>query len=577
MPSKAIKSLLGLRLPEAPEVSPEQRAVHQARVKQTQAGWPAWRKALVAGIEGVGNFGEGLLYDPTQPMPEGATPAYAAGALGAALPFAPKGIKGMYSRVERLAESLPNQIHPNKLLSILKNRVSGQEVEWRGLDKMLQGRSTPVTRGEVVRQLEQNPLDVNVVEYGESAPITSPRGGTATNYGGTYEMPGASNYRETLIQLDKPGAKGKTEDLADQLTGQRLAGTPSADFQDPHWDEPNVLVGVRHNERRLPPRPEQIPADKLSDVDPIEFGSKGRMLENVQSGWQQRGAHSGFAGDPIAKEAGFAEQELSTHIDNIKNELGQKTTEYNRLVPDLELGGINPEGDAQILAQRLWHEVYQNNRGDLERPYRDLVERSTSLDNAMDALARKSTEVVPDMPYKKIADPVRLGIRQQLLDIAHNRPDLEWLGIAPSSELRARGEVISPDFQDTLVPKVLSEELERVLGRPVPAKDAMWGRPQQTDLGIKPKVDINFEPLIGRYGGFTRRDHYPGEPNDLLSVLPGVGPDKQLHRTLVEQRPNVKAPIVRLTPDMLKMIREKGFPIAALLSMLQAQAMASTK
>ena len=559
---------LGINMPEAPQPTPEQEELHQQLVGREQAKDSPLRKAAQQMLLAPGEAISGLFSDPIQDLtPEQRNPAFAVGALGAALPFGPKGIKGMYSKAERLAEGLPKKVPVKEWMGILKNRarVHPEEVRWRGLDKLGEGRTEPIGRDEIIRQLEENPLDVKVIEYDKQPRIIGhdmggepieayPYRGRGTTYD-NYQMPGASNYRETLIQLPPKQDISRYGYIAPDSEAAQAAGV----FRDPHWDEPNPLVGVRHNERMLPTADDLAAnAENIAKQGYSMRGStglRGRMIENIQSGWQQRGQHAGFGSNAVASNR-IAERELA-----------RSRFEAARLARQVKADEItgNPGVDPRYVQGRF---------GDPEDPLiKELSMLQVEYDNALDAVQRLSTDPVPDMPYRNTTDPVRLGLRQQLLDIAHNRPDLEWLGIAPSSELRARGEVIHPRFQDETVPRVLEEELGRVLGKPVPAREAMWVRPQQTDLGIRSgrPPNYNFNPAMGRYGGFYTNAHDVGDLQaGIVHMLPGADRGALLNQ-LEQQRPNVQAPIVKLTPDMLKLIRERGFPIATIMAMLQAR------
>lgn len=569
---------LGVRMPQAPPLSPEQEALRQEMIRRETTRPPHGI------VENVHDFLGGLVGDPTQMH---RSTAEGLGMMAGSLPFAPKGIKGMYSRVEKIAESLPESIHPNKLLSILKNRASGEEVQWRGLDKMLAGRNQPVKKAEVVGQLERKPLDVKVVEKGGNWPGTGPLDeawdGLLESHYGNYQMPGASNYREALLQLpvSEELAKG-TYDPTRQ---------PNPIFQSHHWDEPNVLVHVRHNERHLPDAPltpeqqgvydELIAKNALGSAADLRAAQapKGRMLENVQSDWHQRGAHHGYIleGDEGLTKVG-GDPELQAAIDRNREDLERLSEQINALLPERVLVG-DGEDPARIIGQRAWWEM--TNHPDapyvnaIEPLQRELANQQVIRDHLTDQLTRASGEAVPDAPFKD--SWAELALKQQLLDIAHNRPDLEWLGIAPSSELRQRGEVISPEFQDVQLPRTLEKLVGQFGGKVEQAPIMEKGQPF-----LNPNTELypsgSSSTLVQRF--LTGDDP---NPTPIASVWPrGSGnaynPDKdagQLMAAIQRNRPELFQPeyieafLARLTPEMLAQIREKGFPL--LLAMLAAQ------
>ena len=613
---------LGINIPTAPEVSPEQQSLYREMATREQAKRPQWKRAISSGIEGAGNFLKGLgLSDPLTDTPQG-WPEFGGMAIGVAgLPFGPKGIKGMFSRTEKVAESLPGSVHPNKLAAILKNRASQEEVQWRGIDKMLaEHGNKPVAKQEFVEHLEKNPLDVTVTEKYEPSDAIDRQQGyfdleESTQYD-NYQMPGAKNYRETLIQLppkpDLPELQPETLNRlsrerfgrswieltpAEQNEGfpifQQAARSPSPAsqgvFQSHHWDDPNVLVHVRHNERDLRNTPdlttkverERGPAPQsnyigtiLGNGEPIASvyprrtpgpgvvpemrgeadallhqikqqlppPDRGRMLENVQSDWHQRGAHSGYAGS-VQGVNRLAEKELAqTRLDSTKVALQAKADEITGSK------GVNPR---YVLGSYTDLTSLQ---------YKELSQLQVEYDNALDAVQRLATDPVPDAPFKD--SWAELALKQQLLDVA-DRPDLDWLGIAPSSELRQRGEVISPEFQDVQLPNTL-EKLLKPFG----------GKLEQVDLGAGARGTMpryNFNPMMGRHGGFYTNAHDVGDLQaGIVDLLPGADRGQVLEQ-LMSQVPNPQSFIARLPPDLKKRIREQGFPLLTLLAMMNAQ------
>src|SRR3990167_6089121 len=162
--------LPGVTMPDAPQPSPEQSVLRDELAKREQAKDPAWKQMGQKVMTAPAEMLSGLFYDPTTPLTEDQrNPAFAVGALGAAFPFAPKGIKGMYSKAEKLISGLPEMVQPSKLNSLLRSGPSTEEVKWRGLDKFL-GSKKPVPKADLVKTLEENPLDVKLTRHGERRP-----------------------------------------------------------------------------------------------------------------------------------------------------------------------------------------------------------------------------------------------------------------------------------------------------------------------------------------------------------------------------------------------------------------------
>jgi hypothetical protein len=634
--SSEIMRILGVKMPKAPEVSPEQRQLHEELTKREMAKQGPVKRAVAGAVEGIPQFIKGLTSDPNMPRQEfDKTSGFGkAGMAASVLPFGPKGIKGLYSRVERIAESLPDKVHPNKLGTILRNRANQEEVSWRGIDKLMQDAGDkPIAKADVVSRLQEKPLDVKVIRKGDTGDWSKafedklnaldrlghqrtpeqdadyqrlidmenrhsdPGGRPNTTQYDSYQMPGASNYREDLIQLaEQPGQKIKTfkDGAFDDGNGIQHASVEHISdrpvFTSHHWEEPNVLVHVRHNERQLPtpndPDPKEAFTKALADTgSPPELltflengmrkvgkepkfpafpqGPKGRMLENIQSDWHQRGAHQGYRANQASPvevnqpELVEAERRLQNRIEAIGRQLGLPADDYSThevvdAASDLEnllTFRINNPVDAN--GAELIQEEYQR----LHDLHQEVREARMAYDNTQDAYYRKSNTGVPDAPFKD--SWAELALKQQLLDVA-DRPDLEWLGIAPSSELRSRGETISPKFQDEQLPRTLEKLLS-----------GFGGKVEKANLGIKPNKHINYNPDMGRYGGFAEESgEWIGVNADpIVSLLPGADRYK-MREDLINQLPDIQAFIARLTPEMKQQIKEKGFPM--LLALLYA-------
>ena len=104
----------------------------------------------------------------------------------------------------------------------------------------------------------------------------------------TYTLPGGENYRELLITLPERAAsrRAELEVIARSTVGlapaefEELQGIGRAEeresFTGGHFDDPNVLLHVRFNER--------------TDAD----GKRILFIEEIQSDWHQRGRKQGY-------------------------------------------------------------------------------------------------------------------------------------------------------------------------------------------------------------------------------------------------------------------------------------------
>ncbi len=324
---------------------------------------------------------------------------------------------GLFSRLDQAMQRLPALAHPSKVLSVAKNATSADEIGWRGLPEWLAGfGNTPVSRDAVQGFLADRPLDVHAQVLGE--PMAAPSGSgytfpplpghaDATKYS-QYQVPGGTNYRETLLTLPDAGEQGfqkliaqrdatqqaiyRAQPLTSQGHPDRFAPAPpelvqqyndlqtridamqGQQFKSSHFDQPNILAHVRSNERTLP------------------TGEPGRFLEEVQSDWHQRGKDNGYQ-QPIPPEGSMS---------------------WNDYVKAKGLSGS--------------HSVF----GDYTNP--DFAAWMKSYEQSVD-IANKNVSAVPDAPFKEQWPD--LALKQQLLDVA-TRPDLQWLGFTNGQTQAAR-------------------------------------------------------------------------------------------------------------------------------------------
>lgn len=210
--------------------------------------------------------------------------------------------------------------------------VKAEEIEWTGLKDWLDSKNPldKVTKAEVLAAIQ--PVEVRDVVKGKSeAAVKAFDGWTddqvrnhlldvmmideadvdaattradllalaednadldnaAPEYDGTpkyfnFQTPGGKNYRELLLALPD-SSKIEIDTFGDkrysQLTTEEKARVDSArnkmrsDFDSPHYDEPNILVHVRFNER--------------TDTD----GRRVLFIEEIQSDWHQQGREKGY-------------------------------------------------------------------------------------------------------------------------------------------------------------------------------------------------------------------------------------------------------------------------------------------
>jgi hypothetical protein len=221
-----------------------------------------------------------------------------------------------------------------------------------------------------------------------------------------YQLPGGENYQERLLTLPRgPVSRAAyakeyldfdpqaTPEIIDQAYARHLAGQGPITvrrgdtFTAGHWDEPDVLVHVRHNDRTLP------------------TGERGRFLEEVQSDWHQKGKKEGYQ-DPAKVQA------LKQAEDRLSVARRAQADAYERLRERVELLG-NPKPDDA--PEDVW-------------ALRDAWREATLETNIADTAYRdagRQTGSIPDAPFKESWPD--LALKQQLAEVADD-PNISWLG-----------------------------------------------------------------------------------------------------------------------------------------------------
>ena len=197
---------------------------------------------------------------------------------------------GMYSQAAQAAKALPqNKGTPQQMIASLKG-VKPDELKWSGVNDAFAGQPS-VTKDQLAQHFQ------------DALPSVEDHvlGGRQSNQEaqfGAHTLPGGENYREVLLSLptgmqaynsftkalrNKYG-EGGFDNLP--LTSEERTHLDNLvnhgediPFQDSHFpDTPNLLAHLRMSDRRL------------SDT-----GDKALHLEELQSGWGQRGRKEGFA------------------------------------------------------------------------------------------------------------------------------------------------------------------------------------------------------------------------------------------------------------------------------------------
>ena len=235
-------------------------------------------------------------------------------------------------------------------------------------------------KGEILPYVLNNPDKFNF-RVGNLTDFEKGKLGTKYH---SYQLPGGENYKEMLLTLPdkRPVYKAERDKIfadfdAGKMTRPEMEKSILAledklnmhkPFTSSHWDEPNILAHIRHNDRM---------------VD----GKKSLHVEEIQSDWHQAGRKQGYK---------LSEKQKSD-LDSIENKLTTKLSEA-------EIG--NPDID-NVLKVAVDKKVISSEDA---KNYKDYVKGENST--------------VPDAPFKKNWD--ELALKRML----HKAADEGYEGIS---------------------------------------------------------------------------------------------------------------------------------------------------
>lgn len=558
----------------SPGANPTQDLWAQEGQDKLRASRPSWANTLTdaanSGISGLLGF---------LGMGDNSHAARGGELLGAALPLSGV-IEGLPSRLKQAAESLPEVFHPNKALSVLKNMASPEEMAYRDVGPYLQAQGSRGTRTGLLQHLESHPEpQLNVKTLGEPA-FMDPRyteGGppeTPTKYQ-QYQLPGGNNYRETMIKLQPPVRPYDAEEAAlmakplDARTAEDYAalarrqenGTlapPAPTFESGHWDDPNVLVHVRSNERYLNGPSKYTYVDPATGEPSMAEGAvrqtnpKGRFLEEVQSDWHQQGNKEGYYTPP-------EKPVTAMQVDVAYSDFGNKL----RAMEDA-FANHPDKFDAAQQAVKSARDEWNRLRILYENP--------------------NDSNLVPDAPFKKSWPD--LALKQQLLDVA-KRPDLEWIGHTAGATQAERYNMASAvdnlDYSydseakdwrirgskggilNAHTPWIPNKDLEQWVGKGAAQalrdhRDSISTLQPKYENMIKGAIPIDTSINSSENSGM-QQFYDQTLPSKLQKLLKPFGGKVELSSIPVPGKGNVPAWIAKLTPEMKAAILKRGFPM----------------
>jgi hypothetical protein len=426
---------------------------------------------------------------------------------------------------------------PEQWLATTRNTagVKAEELEWLGLADWLKEQQGPVTRQAIADYVRANSIEVREVHKGAEAAADqrrydalhlvsmmrdlteaedqewsslrdrlNDRRAFGTRYN-KYQLPGGENYRELLLTLppeqrepvgDRYYAKEDGADdwnVYDRDTGEpttygtmthnrewaestaRSMNTPPGPpaFTSVHWDEPNVLVHVRFNDRTID-------------------GKRTLLLEEVQSDWHQAGRKRGYQGHTRADAE--IERDIETNL-----------AEARRLDPRLTREGVTADDwqafwDAHPDLDRRQSELYRE-RGVGGRAVPDAPFKTTWPELAIKRMLRYAAE----HGYEQLAwapgdvQAARYDLSKQIQEVAYHTD----LGHPHTGTLLAydheRNAVINRNLSDA------ARELPDIVGKDV--ADKLLAQKPKQHLGTN-RLTQSLRGLDLKVGGEGMRAFY---------------------------------------------------------------------
>jgi len=390
-------------------------------------------------------------------------------------------------------------------------------------------------------------------EYNE---IQGPEFNAYSNIGGKYsqyQLEGEKeNYREVLVTLPskiKPYSVidnrdnsivktfDKYSDAVEFIESSRFGDNydvkedKSTTFQSSHFDEPNILVHLRMNER--------------TDAE----GNKVLFLEEVQSDWAQKGRREGFDLDKKQVEEKYnqAQSALSQIENKIENKYGK----------DWDL-----RGDIDEVLSKEDYENYRKAAGErakwgnlLGKEYKTGIPTAPFVMNTSDWV-KLAMRVALKEAVKSGANSIAWTTGEQQNDRFDLSKTIDELFYQQLSD--GKGNLIDRYYirgtknQTRLIEKdnLQASELEQYVGKEV-AEKIINGETEGVLKGIDLKV--GGKGMIGFYGTVTK----PGIVGQVASKLFG-------QEVVATEINGVEQPSVKVTPQMKAEVK-RGLPQMSLM------------
>ena len=525
--------------------------VQDQLARQEQATWSPGRRRIVGGVEGMGSFVKGLGTggDTTNPNWR---PGYAEG-VGAMLASLPplkgaEAIPGLFSKLNRAMESMPSKSKAMSILNQLKKFVTPAELKVRGVEDFLTKKGQTIVTLDELKEATKGiqPIDVTKLRGGD---VKWER----------YKMEGGipGTYREDIIQQNPLPPSGSKEAIQAARKAWNAARHVRNQLRVKYGDY--LFPQPRYGEGRF-----IAPGGKITQVQPGEVISealsdarmKARMYPTYDEEDLMHVAPKKAWDRLFDLRANSDPQFLDPHFHQ-PNPIA--TVRYQ------EMPG--PTGIVRNLenVQSKWHQNYA------------------------DPSYAGQIKVAPDPSF---ADNrwVDLALKEQLLDIA-NQPHIKGISITPGQVAHDRGETAGKYINDEVLPKRLRKLLEpfgvkstqTTKAVPVEAPDffgsyelgdptASWGVSETfTVPGSTRRVYKDAPAVVSAYPRIDASiPRYLDVPETArLSKLQDILM-KQVSKRPQQFMDVPDGPLTFLLSDQVKsQIKEKGFPILALLASMR--------
>jgi hypothetical protein len=246
---------------------------------------------------------------------------------------------GFYSRVDRIAEQVGKKgIHPNKLAALLKSGASGEEVAYRRINDLIAGKGEQlISKAELEAHLAAHPPpEIRRTNLGASEPKLTelPAGYSIQPLAMSEQVPGRGTY--TLVGPDRVGRKLHAESPED---AERLALVMLNNARPPN--EP-----VRHSSLVLPggeqyretllqlQRPPAPPHPRVKELE-AQLTALTDQRQQLRAALPRNAPHDAM----LAMEAQYAH--LTDEMEDILREIHQHNAAQPRVPPYVKASHYN--------------------------------------------------------------------------------------------------------------------------------------------------------------------------------------------------------------------------------------------